>query len=289
MEKAEESRKDSVKRMKSEIENPYQVNSRLYKKIIGISLVIVWVSWIFREYAFLNYFAEMFNSIGYGCIGSAAVAWILDIRTTADKNEKANALYESAYQTLFSAIYMYIEGFPRVCKAAFGGINFSKEKHTWYEWFELIEQHFDKCNEKRKRELVRFFVDVWQNNSDQIREASMQILRQQNLLEANDVINSKIKNLVQDIFIEFKYSEYELHARWWLKPGECASDKPEDFLSWVKAGNEDLKRYIESWKDIRYYNYYRFSVDYNFLDKDLEELHRAVSEAEKAEASGLSD
>ena len=270
--------------MKSEIENPYKVNDKLYKKIIWISLTAVFCSWLLGLCEHLAYITEMLKNIGYGCIASAVVAWIIDIRTTKDKNEKANSLYQSVYQMVQGAIRMYIEEFTRTCGIAYPNIDFSKEKHTWYEWYKLTEDYFSKCDEKRQKELVQFFVESWQYNADQVRDASIHVLQQQDFLEANDVINDKLKSLLQNIYLDFKHTGFELHARWWLKPGECTSDKSEDFFNWIRATNEDLKRYIEEWSDIRFYNYYRFGSEHSFMSDDKEELARAIIEAEKVNA-----
>lgn len=257
--------------IEKKIKNPFKVNHRMYILISGCSvlgIIICSFHLLFcREWLF-----DIIKNISYGCFASTIVAWLLEVCNVRDKNHKANSVYDAVYSDLHFKIEYYIETWARICTIAYKGNIRAEETHTWLEWYELSKELFYKCDEKRKKEIMSFFVDQLQYAVDEANKAIQRITAQTYVLTINDVYNREMERIIKDYRFEFYAADLELKH----------DNSYDEFWKMMDAIQADMKKYINAWVDIRFYNSVRFKSHGFFKDKH--EIARAVLETRHSDA-----
>lgn len=249
--------------MENTIKDPYEVNHRIYRVISIIAILGIIISSInlCPDY---EIFFEIIKNISYGCLASTIVAWLLEVYNVRDKNQKANSLYNAVFSDLKFRIQKYIEIWSEICVIAYEEDTNEEELHTWLEWYELSKSLFYKCDEKRQKEIMAFFIPRLQYVVEETNKAIQKIITQNYILTINDVYNNELRRIVEDYHFEFYAASLELKH----------DNSYGEFWRSMDAINSDLVRYINAWIDIKFYNAVRFKP-YRFFD-DEEEILRAV-------------
>lgn len=139
------------------------------------------------------------------------------------------------------------------------------------EWYELCKELFYKCDEKRQNEIMSFFVRRLQDAVDETNKAIQRITAQTYVLTINDVYNREMESIIEDYRFEFYAADLELKH----------DNSYDEFWKIMDAIQADMKKYINAWVDIRFYNSVRFKP-YGFF-KDKREIERAVLETRRSE------
>lgn len=101
-----------------------------------------------------------------------------------------------------------------------------------------------------------------------------QINSQKYILTIHDVLNDDMKKILGDLHFEFQNAKFRLDL-------ENELDI-ERFWNLFDAINEDIRRYINNWVDIGFYNYLKFSP-YKF-GYDSNEIIEAILKSEPSES-----
>lgn len=155
-------------------------------------------------------------------------------------------------------------------QVAYKDEDYSKEKHIWIEWYEIVKSKFAECDDNRQAELMYFFSEQLRSSIEGIEKALKQIDSQQYILNINGIYDEKLRGILEDYSFEFYATKLTLGKDY---------DK-EDFWKSFDAIKKDLVNYINNWVDIRYYNYYRFKPN-DFID-DKTEIIRVMMESDKS-------
>lgn len=257
--------------MKRHIENPYTVNWKMYGLIGGISLFIAIVSAI-QNYSSHGLISDIVKNLSLGCVASTIVALLIEIGNVRDKNEKANSIYDAVYSDLRLQILWYLKTWARFCKVAFKDQDYSTEKHTWIEWYEIAKIKFLNCDDSAKYGIISFLKEELMNSIVSIERALKQIDDQQYILSINNLYNEELWGILADYRFEFTAAKSILETN-------CEANYDSDyFWNSFDAVKNDLIKYINNWPDIRYYNYLRFKpFD---LNVDKTDMINAVRESE---------
>lgn len=255
--------------MKRHINNPYKMNWKMYGLIGGISLLIMIVAVIWNTITH-SVISDIVKNLGFGCVASTLVALLIEVGNIKEKNEKANKVYDAVYIDLKCQIMWYVKTWARLCKIAYKDEDYSKEKHTWIEWYEIVKNKFAECDNNRQAELMCFFNEQLRSSIEGIEKALKQIDSQQYILNINGIYDEKLRGILEDYSFEFCAAKLTLGK-------DC--DK-EHFWKSFDAIKKDLVNYINNWVDIRYYNYYRFKPN-DFID-DETEIICAMIESDKS-------
>lgn len=251
--------------MEKTIKDPFKVNHRIYRLISTVSVlgIIIGSAPLCAGYDMLF---DIIKNISYGCLASTIVAWLLEVYNVRDKNQKANGLYDAVFFDLKFYIQKYIETWSEICVIAYKEDTNKEERHTWLEWYELSKLLFYKCDEKRQKEIMEFFIHQLRLAVEETNKVIQKIISQNYILTISDVYNDELKRILEDYRFEFYAADLELKH-------DNSCDK---FWKSMDAINSDLMRYINAWIDIQFYNNVRFKP-YGFFD-DKEEVLRAVVE-----------
>lgn len=188
--------------MKRHIENPYSINWKMYGLIGGISLFIAIVSTI-QNRSSEGLISEIVKNLSLGCVASIIVALLIDIGNVRDKNEKANSVYDAVYSDLRLQILWYIETWARVCKVVYKDQDYSMEKHTWVEWYEIAKTKFSSCNDSVKYGIISFLREELMYSIEGIERALKQIDNQQYVLNINNLSDEELYGILADYSFEF--------------------------------------------------------------------------------------
>ena len=258
--------------MKRHIENPYTVNWKMYGLIGGISIFIMIVS-VIQNYSSHGLVSDIIKNLSLGCVASAIVALLIEIGNIRDKNEKANNIYDAVYGDLRLQILWYLKTWARFCKVAYKDQDYSMEKHTWIEWYEIAKTKFISCDDSVKYGIGSFLKEELIYNIEGVERALRQINNQEYILSISCLYNENLRSILDDFNFEFTA------AKSILKSYDDTDYNTENFWSSFDAIKNDLIKYISNWSDIKYYNYLKFKpFDRNF---DKTEIIKAVMESEK--------
>lgn len=272
-----------------EIRNPYKVHKLLYILIIGVALAAVFLSYL----GFINDNTTARNivrNVSYSCIASAVFAWIVDYVNVAEKNKKANTVYSKVYAKLMVSLHEYCREWATVCAIGFQDHNYDKEERKWIEWYEEVKKRFHELkSDKRQHELMHFFQQQFDYQANIIEEEVQHLQNISYDLMVNDAANKTILRSLEDLRSEFHFFEFELHAKYWLNPGDDGFSKDPEFIwEWMDAVNSDLTKYLNTWKDLSYLNEYPFNptgIDYDsgkvLTAMKISEKKREIKELEK--------
>lgn len=255
--------------MQKHIHNPYKVNWKMYGLIGGISILVMIVA-VVQNNTSHDLISDIVKNLAFGCVASTLVALLIEIGNVKEKNEKSNSIYDSIYRDLKCQILWYVETWASLCAIAYKDKDYSKERHTWTEWYSITKNNFAECDESRQKQLMHFFTNQLMICIEGIEQALRQIDSQHYILNINEIYNDELEKIFRDYRFEFDAAKMTL----------TTDPTKNDFWSTFDAITQDLSRYIYNWVDIRYYNYYKFKFHEFSLDKT--ELIRATLESEKA-------
>lgn len=255
--------------VKRHIDNPYKVNWKMYGLIGGLATLIMIIAAICSDMT-NNLFSDMVKNLAYGCVASTIVALLIEVGNIKEKNENANRIYDEVYFDLKYQIMYYVETWSRLCNIAFKDDNYSQEKHTWIEWYEIVKNKFLKCNGNRQTELFDFFKEQLSISIDEIEKALKRIENQKYLLNINGIFDKNLSRILEDYRFEFYGTRIAFKRDY----------HTEDFWSWFDGINLDLVNYISNWIDIRYYNFVRFKPSHFFDDST--DIAYAILESERS-------
>lgn len=259
--------------MKKQIKNPNKLNWKMYIIIIlclTVSMIIV-VCWDSRVGSTVS---AVFENLTLGALASALVALFIEIGNVNDKNIKSNSVYDAVYGALKFQIAQYASIWAEVCAVAYKDKDYELKKYTWLEWYALTKTNFYACDEAKKIELIDFFKGRLLYSLTNLEQEISQINSQKYILTIHDVLNDDMKKILGDLHFEFQNAKFRLDL-------ENELDI-ERFWNLFDAINEDIRRYINNWVDIGFYNYLKFSP-YKF-GYDSNEIIEAILKSEPSES-----
>lgn len=245
--------------MKRQICKPYKMNWKPYMIIALISLITMTVSVVWGQNDNIYIFTDIIKNLSFGCFASILVAFLIEKANVKEKNENAGLMYDAIYSELMFNILFYLESWHRLCVACFKDKNYNKEKHTWYEWYELTKKEFFLLDKKDQLRLLSGIISKeLLYNIENIEKAFNKIEYQQYFLYLNYLYNDDFKKIFEDLRFEFSEAKSTL---------EFTNDI-KYFWESFDAMKLDFINYIGKWADIRYYNYLKFSSEEHFISKD---------------------
>ena len=252
--------------MKRTITHPNKANHKLYIFLIIVFLITLVLSFYIPPESDGAQFplSEIIKNLSYCCIASTFVAWIIDYANTRHLNRKAHSIYDAVYGDLKFHIGAYIETWAELCAVSFKDKDYYSEKHTWDAWYTIVKENYHKCKPERQQHLLDFFYQQLLYAETEVNKSLEYLQSQRYMLTMNDVMNSEIDSILSDFRFEFYALDLDLSRR----------DTPEMFWAHMDAITSDLTRYINNWKDIRYYNFLIFRP-YKFFE-NTKELMSAV-------------
>ena len=259
--------------MKKQIKNPNKLNWKMYIIIIlclTVSMIIV-VCWDSRVGSTVS---AVFENLTLGALASALVALFIEIGNVNDKNIKSNSVYDAVYGALKFQIAQYASIWAEVCAVAYKDKDYELKKYTWLEWYALTKTNFYACDEAKKIELIDFFKGRLLYSLTNLEQEISQINSQKYILTIHDVLNDDMKKILGDLHFEFQNAKFRLDL-------ENELDI-ERFWNLFDAINEDIRRYINNWVDIGFYNYLKFSP-YKF-GYNSNEIIEAILKSEPSES-----
>ena len=255
--------------MRRTIENPYRVNHKLYYRLICSFSFALLISFVIasNEKEKSSALVEVLKNLSYGCIASTVVAWLIDIANMKRLNSSANQYYDAIYGELRFEIGAFIGVWAELCAVSFKDKDYYQEKHTWDDWFQIVKENYQKCDDGKQEQLFSFYCKQLRDADNAVRKSIGRIRSQQHILTINGMMNSEIQQIITDFNFEF----YAL----WIDLNELASR--DMFWTHMEAITNDLHKYIENWSDIQYYNLLLFRP-FRFFEK-TDELVNAVTES----------
>ena len=245
--------------------NPHKVDHKIYKKIILISLLVLFAVLLIPE----NYndilikLIDIIKNLSYGCIASTVVAWLIEYSNVANMNEKAENIYSAVYSDIKYQITFFIGIWAELCAAAYKDNDYHTEQHTWIDWYKLTRDNYYKL-EERQEHIFDFFHKELKYCVDKVRNSIEVLQSQKYLLAINGLTNSDLNAIISDFRFEFYALDLDLSRK----------DSIEQFWTHMDAIIKDLEQYISNWNDICYYNYLEFKP-YKFHN-DNEEIYKAI-------------
>lgn len=252
--------------MRRTIENPYRVNHKLYFGLICSFSFALFISFIIasNEKEKSSALVEVLKNLSYGCIASTVVAWLIDIANTERLNSSANQYYDAIYGELQFEIGAFIGVWAELCAVSFKDKDYHQEKHTWDDWFRIVKENYQKCDDGRQEQLFPFYCKQLRDADDAVRKSIGRIRSQQHILTINGMMNSDISQIITDFKFEFDALWMDLIVK----------NNNDMFWTHMEAITNDLRKYIENWSDIQYYNLLLFRP-FRFFEK-TDELVNAV-------------
>lgn len=141
--------------MKRYIKAPYKVNWKMYGLIGGIAVFIM-VCVVICNFDADSLVLDIVKDLAIGCVASTLVALLIEIGNVKEKNEKVNNIYDAVFMDLKLHIMWYVESWARLCSSAFKDQEYTQEKHTWIEWYEITKNKFNECDANKQTELLQF-------------------------------------------------------------------------------------------------------------------------------------
>lgn len=188
--------------MKRHIENPYTVNWKMYGLIGGISLLIA-IVFAIQNYSSHGLISDIVKNLSLGCVASTIVALLIEIGNVRDKNEKANSVYDAVYSDLKLQILWYLKTWARFCKVVYKDQDYSTQKHTWTEWYEIAKTEFLSFDDSAKYGIISFLKEELMYSIERIERALNQIDNQQYILSINNLYNEELWGILADYRFEF--------------------------------------------------------------------------------------
>lgn len=230
----------------------------MYGLIGGISVFIM-VCAVICNFDADSLVLDIVKDLAIGCVASTLVASLIEIGNTKEKNEKAYSVYDAVFIDLKWQIMWYIESWARLCSSAFKDQDYTQEKHTWIEWYEITKNKFNKCDANKQAELLQFFREELLLSITGIEKALKQISDQQYILYIHGIYDEQLNHIMEDYDFEFDVLKTQLENNF----------SKDDFWKSLDAMTIDLAEYIYDWNDIRYYNYQKFNPHKLFNEIDI--------------------
>ena len=145
--------------MRRTIENPYRVNHKLYYRLICSFSFALLISFVIasNEKEKSSALVEVLKNLSYGCIASTVVAWLIDIANMKRLNSSANQYYDAIYGELQFEIGAFIGVWAELCAVSFKDKDYYQEKHTWDDWFQIVKENYQKCDDGKQEQLFSFY------------------------------------------------------------------------------------------------------------------------------------
>ena len=243
----------------------------MYGFIGGVSLIIMIIAAI-QNHSYPDLISDIIKNLSIGCVASTIVALLIEIGNIREKNEKANNIYDAVYSDLRLQILWYLETWARFCDVAYKDQDYSTEKHTWIEWYEIAKTYFLSCDDSVKYGVSSFLKEALLYNIENIERALSQLDNQQYFLSINSLYNEDIRSILAD------YSFVFTATKSLLKDNGGTDYDLDHFWNSLDAVKNDLIKYISNWSDIKHYNYLRFKPFGHNIDKT--DIIKAVIESE---------
>ena len=252
--------------MRRTIENPHRVNQKLYIALICFFSIALLISFMIasKEEPKTAALVEVLKNLSYGCIASTVVAWLIDIANTKQLNSSANQYYDAIYGELQFEIGAFIGVWAELCAVSFKDKDYYQEKHTWDDWFRIVKENYQKCDDGRQAQLFPFYCKQLRDADHAVRKSIARIRSQQHILTINGMMNSDISQIITDFNFEFDALWVDLTVK----------NNKNMFWTHMEAITNDLRKYIENWSDIQHYNLLLFRP-FHFFEK-TDELVNAV-------------
>lgn len=230
--------------MKKIIEKPYKINWKLYIVLITISLSFIFLGFNCTFYNNSNFW-EVVKNIGFGCLASTIVAFIVEVSNVNDKNIELSKLYEATYVDLKSAILRYIQIWSEICYLIEDQKKYKEEKKKWNEWYDIAKILYFSSSEEKKQRIKNFIAEGSLNFIlNEINRKVDFLLSQKPLLSINNIYNNEMDSIIKNFEFVFKCCKNEI----------INIKNMENFWHMFDALNSDILIYIDSWQDIAYYN-----------------------------------
>ena len=229
--------------MKRQIENPYNVNYKLYAVIMAWTALGIVIGNILQTYWMIT---DIIKNLSYGCFASTVVALLIEVQSIKDKNIEANKVYDAIYEELRFSIGEYLECWSRICKAAYKKQDI--ESHTWYEWYQIVRDEYQKCDKERQERLLSFFTKQLLVSVEEVNKALYKIEQEEHFLMQSHAFEPQMDSIIRDFKFEFQATKMDLTR-------ELNSMQ---FWEAVDASNDDLVKYIGNWADTAMFNEMKF-------------------------------
>ena len=192
------------------------------------------------------------------------MAWLLEIFNVREKNQKIGQVYEIVYAELKYRILSYIQTWGEFYVTS--SKCDEKEKHTWLEWYRLCKELFETEDPKKQDELLNFFISEVKEVVEKVNETLYKFQQQEYVLTIGDIYDKNLRKIIEDYRFEFYAASLVLKRK---------NIKKEEFWRNMDAINDDMKKYIENWNDIQYYNIVQL-IPYHTMDniKEMEKMMR---------------
>ncbi len=153
-----------------------------------------------------------------------------------------------------------------MCGISFPDKEYESIVKTWYQWYEELASGFYACSPKRRSELLFLWKDELEFYSKRICD-DIHVIDSMKLVEESEgIYDEKMKGIIAEIRRAFDHFNIELYSDRYLQSGETSDC---DWLfRWLNAVNNSVKKSIDNWIDIAFYNDYMFETKYELgLDK----------------------
>lgn len=251
------------------INNPHRVGHKKYKIIIAVSFFTLTISFIIScvDCKIICILSDIIKNLSYGCIASTVVAWLIDYANVKNMNKKADEIYDVVYGDLKYHISCFASIWAEFCAVTYKDKDYNKEKNTWIDWYKIAKENFDQL-EERQEEIFEFYIQQLEYIITKIRTSIEKIDSQKYLLSINDLVSAQLEGIISDFKFEFGV----------LNVDDLKEKGYKQFWATMDVIILDLKKYINNWRDIQYYNYLVFRP-YKFFD-DPNELRKAIVTSE---------
>ena len=191
--------------MKRQIENPYNVNYKLYAVIMAWTALGIVIGNILPTYWMIT---DIIKNLSYGCFASTVVALLIEVQSIKDKNIEANKVYDAIYEELRFSIGEYLECWSRICKAAYKKQDI--ESHTWYEWYQIVRDEYQKCDKERQERLLSFFTKQLLVSVEEVNKALYKIEQEEHFLMQSHAFEPQMDSIIRDFKFEFQATKMDL-------------------------------------------------------------------------------
>ena len=243
--------------MKRTISNPNKVSKKMYLGIMCISLITLLLSLVIPtcDLEFLKALLDVIKNLSYGSIASTIVALLIDIANTKKANKRSHEIYDLIYADIKVNLAWFIDTWAQICSVSFKDKDYSNEKHSWTEWYQIAKNNYDASTPERQKQLLYFFHKSILDSTKYVNRAIEKITSQSYMLIINEAMNLELRSVISDF-------EFEFNA---LKTDLSYEEYEEHFWDHIETINKDLVNYIGAWKDISFYNTLKFKP-FNVLD-----------------------
>lgn len=99
--------------------------------------------------------------------------------------------------------------YSQACKSLIKTIDFSKQQHTWLEWFSIFNYVIKNASNEKAKEYIFCIINIWTRSTEHIKKEIDKILNNQFLLKSNNLMNEnlyfqivELKDACEDYFHE---------------------------------------------------------------------------------------